>query len=364
MSKKKNAALIAFGVIALFAVCIVCVYFYAQHIINTPKFEVPEAEPVKSLTQLSDDKNEMLTYVRTAFYNGVYRQTNVSKYKEAWIEEGSVNTDLSDGDKNVFMLSLKSAASSAGEKYNTYEKINSDELTVIPEFSVVTSEIDDFIITQGITQENGEITDDDFYFFEVTIGERNYPLYDHMAITFEQEENAKVLDDIISGFADYLDIEACEITAKGFKVNGKINRIFDHIEYAEFYHTYNINMQVKFKGDYETLGTKNICFDYTVKARYEFTWYGAYFNEKAIYMNPKDSQTLPATVTVRDDAEKGDYELSFTSSDETVVTIDEDGIITALKSNEKPITVTITLKYRGVTYTDELFVTVTDLEVA
>ena len=154
----------------------------------------------------------------------------------------------------------------------------------------------------------------------------------------------------------YIHIDSCS-------ASGRIDRVYDELDYIEFARTYEITAYVEFTGDYSSLGEAQITFNYTVKFKYDFTWYGARFTQEADYMNPGNSQTLPVSVIVADTATSDDYKLTFTSSDENIATVDTDGIITAENSSDTTAVITVTLEYRGVTYTDTINITVTDLEV-
>ena len=81
-------------------------------------------------------------------------------------------------------------------------------------------------------------------------------------------------------------------------------------------------------------------------------------------------KSLPADVRVNSGASQDEFKLTFTPSIENAVTIDEDGVMTvnknALKNlgvTEETMTIEMKLEYEGKTFTDELIIYLTELEV-
>ena len=109
---------------------------------------------------------------------------------------------------------------------------------------------------------------------------------------------------------------------------------------------------------------------YKTAQHISFKWYGCRFNQRSMVVNPSDMKALPADVRVNSEATKDDFKLTFTPSDKNAVSIDADGVMTVsknavevLKNPDEPVTITMTLEYEGKTYSDELTVYITELEV-
>lgn len=360
MSKKtKNALLISAGVIALFAVCAVCIYFYAQYTINKPKFEVPEEAPLVSATEMPETELQMINYIAAAFDKAFTSETNVTKSVNVYADESKVRTALSESDKTVALLSLTHGIDALKGDYETYEKLNSDELPTVPSFALDKEEIKESSFTEGFTNDIGEIENTEYYYFDLTVSPKRNEA------TFDTDLDKEPLAKLKESFGDSIIIneDSKEVFIKSCRVEGRADRACDELDYIVLTHTYTVSVEVEFTGEYASMKKVYFIFDYVVETRYDFVWYGARFTKDAVYMNPGDSQALPASVVVADDASKDDFKLTFTSSDEKVLTVDEDGIIDAKQASDEPVTVTVTLKYRGFTYTDTISVTVTDLEV-
>lgn len=363
MSKKKHALLVTLGLIALFAVCIGCVILYAHYEINKPTFEIPEEVPAKSATEIPSNDGEKLSYIEELFNKALSSETNVTKTVDTSIDSDSVTSTLSSADTSVILLAANSAVGTIKEDYETYEKINSDELKTVPKFSLSKNDISECTIEQGITADDGTVSDDDYYYFTASVGKNDYPASKNISETFETEKSEDIINEIKDELSPSVKIVDSYIHIDSCSASGRIDRVYDELDYIEFARTYEITAYVEFTGDYSSLGEAQITFNYTVKFKYDFTWYGARFTQEADYMNPGNSQTLPVSVIVADTATSDDYKLTFTSSDENIATVDTDGIITAENSSDTTAVITVTLEYRGVTYTDTINITVTDLEV-
>ena len=363
MSKKKHALLVTLGLIALFAVCIGCVIFYAHYEINKPTFEIPEEAPAKSATDIPSNDGEKLSYIEKLFNKAFSSETNVTKTVDLSIDSDSITSTLSSADTSVVLLAANSAVGTIKEDYETYEKINSDELKTVPKFSLSKNDISECVIEQGITADDGTVSEDGYYYFTASVGKNDYPASKSISETFETAKSEDIISEIKDELSSSVKIVDSYIHIDSCSVSGRADRVYDELDYIEFARTYEITAYVEFVGDYSALGEAQITFNYTVKFKYDFTWYGARFTQEADYMNPGNSQTLPVSVIVADSATSDDYKLTFTSSDENIATVDSDGIITAENSSDTPVVITVTLEYRGVTYTDTINITVTDLEV-
>lgn len=113
----------------------------------------------------------------------------------------------------------------------------------------------------------------------------------------------------------------------------------------------SVELTVDFIGELAAFGTQKICF--TVNCSEEFAFSRASFNiSKDVYFIEKgDSDEINRKVN--SDESVQDIKLSWESSDPTILTVDEKGFFKGKKISDKPVTVTGTYVYNGVTYTDK-----------
>lgn len=357
LSKKAKGFLIALGVLALLGTCIVCVSAYAKKLMNEPKFEIPEAAPLASATEIPQSDAQKLLYVEKLFAGSFGKGNNVSKKTEFSISDELIVSSAKDSDLAVIRYAKGQILDAVRETYDSFEKAEGSEVSA-PSFAGNPGIIE-CTFEQGRTGDDGEIEDENYYFFEFEIS----PADAGKSAAFNLESDKKIPAFLSEKLAEMCRINDFKPELISCAVNGKADRVYDQLNQISFERTYLAEAEVEFIGEYSALGKINIQFEITAIDKYDFIWYGAKFTEKALYMNPEDEKTLPAEATVADGTEQSEFTLSFVSSDESIVSVSEEGIITAVKSSDKPVEITMTLEYRGFTFTDKCLVTVTDLEV-
>ncbi|MCQ2475332.1 MAG: hypothetical protein MJ173_05430 [Clostridia bacterium] len=357
LSKKAKGLLLALGILALLGACIICVSAYAKKVMNEPKFEIPEAEPLASATAIPDSDAEKLLYVEKLFAGSFGSVNNVSKKTEFSISDESIVSSAKDSDLAVIRYAKGQILNDVGETYESFEKKEGSEISA-PSF-LCNSGINECTFEQGQTGDDGEIKDENYYFFDFDLS----PVAAGKSDVFNLGSDKKIPEFLSGKLSEMCTINDFKSELISCAVNGKADRVYDQLRQISFGRTYLAEAEIEFTGEYSALGKINIQFEIGIIDKYDFTWYGARFTEKAVYMNPGDEKTLPAAASVAEGTEQSEFTLSFVSSDESVASVSEDGIVTAVKSSDKPVEITMTLEYKGFTFTDKCLVTVTDLEV-
>ncbi len=151
--------------------------------------------------------------------------------------------------------------------------------------------------------------------------------------------------DVISDIAE---ITKTDITYNDFRIFFKVNRLTDEITFLRFEKGMDINADVSFMGEYSEVGNKNISFLLKEKNDYSFTWPSLTLNNEELVIEPGDSDNLLATLTCEDPLA---MTVTWTSSDESVATVDSAGYISTTK-NTGEVEITATFTYLGKTYSD------------
>lgn len=115
---------------------------------------------------------------------------------------------------------------------------------------------------------------------------------------------------------------------------------------------YDVKADVVFRDDLDELGTQNLSLVYTVREKKSLTYAGISIKQDNISLEGNGFQTLGISANVSENCGPDDYRLTFTSSDESILKADQNGMIEAVSISDKPVTVTATLEYLGHTYTD------------
>lgn len=365
MSKVKKSLLIIACSVLLVSVCVVSLYFYAEKEINKEKFVIPEEEmTVKA--ELKSAPSDILSYTEGLYKAAFTSETTVTKYVSVDIPEESIKTNnLSDDDYKVLLFAKSQYIDYIKSRYTEYEDVIGDKVTDIRPYEFEAGDISgECIMTEGHTDDNGNVTDDAYYYFNVEVYGLDYPIYNKELTkqyqTFAIKENIHILDDFkneISNMGEVID-ENIEITSGS--VSGKIDKFRNQLVSFDISHTYTCYFTFQFENEYERLDAVEFCFDYVVTENYTFNWFGAYLTSGFMYMNPGDEEAIPLDVNIGE----GDYKLTFKSSDESKVTVSEDGLVTAVSVTDSPVELKYNLTYNGYNYSGSCFVTVTQLTIS
>lgn len=116
--------------------------------------------------------------------------------------------------------------------------------------------------------------------------------------------------------------------------------------------TYGYSSYISFVNTLLPIGTTPLGFIVTFTENYGFSFAGIEIEEDSVTFGKGDYDTLTVTPYVEENLSEDEYSLEFISSDDSVVSVDENGQITALKEHPKPVKITVKLQYLGKTFTD------------
>lgn len=135
-------------------------------------------------------------------------------------------------------------------------------------------------------------------------------------------------------------------------VYARINRLTDEIKELRFEVTSDFNAPITLEGAYKELGNVNISACATDINTYSFKWAGISLDKHEITVGLGSSEVLKATLICDNPI---DYSAKWSSDNEAVLTVDEEGYI---KTHKKIGDANITAEYEfnGVTYKDTCLV--------
>ncbi|MCH5198500.1 MAG: hypothetical protein J1E34_06305 [Oscillospiraceae bacterium] len=359
MSKsKKNRSkvfLLLLAVVLLIGACFGSVGLYVKFELGKPKFELPET--AQSVSALPETQGEVYNYI-SGLCEKVYGADNIEESVKTEVGglDGDLKTPFSNSDNAVFKYIINNASGTFSGLYREYDGVKVSDAENPPQLLWSESLLTDWSASWGAYNDAGEFVDDDRYFIHLSFDPA------------ENEYNADVLSEITKLLSPDLIIENAEVETKELQVDFEIDRFTDHILHVNITRRYEVGLSVNFSEKYAALFSNNessalITLPYKTNEIISFNYYGAYFTKPCIAVKKGDVETLPASVTVKNDASKEDYELIFEVSDPQVIEIDEDGVMSVLKNSDSSVNVTMTLVYEGHTYTDDLTVYITELEV-
>lgn len=366
MSKKKRNLLIASGFVLLIGLCSVSLYFYAKKEINKPKFIVPENKKIAAV-DIPNSPSEILSYVEELYNKSFTDEVCVTKSVSLSIPDDSFKSELSESDNKIALMVKNQYLNYLDSLYDEYENVIGNKAESVRRLEFDVGDIDgDVVMTEGKTDDKGNVTEDDYYFFDIPIKGLDYPVFDDTSSrqykSFGIEENRHVYDDIKKEIKDLGTVcsDHFEITSSG--ISGKIDKVRNKLLNLSISHTYRCCFSFQFDNEYSSLGNIDFEMTFTVTENYSFNWYGAYFTDKYVYVNNGDEKALPLVVSIGE----GKYNIKLKSSDESKVKVSSEGVIDALSVTDesKPVEIDMSFEYNGYKYSDKCYITVTDLEIS
>ncbi len=160
------------------------------------------------------------------------------------------------------------------------------------------------------------------------------------------EECSAIIDKSINGKAsvDNLDFGYDKLT-----VYFEIDRLTDKLTYLRYSKDAKVTADISFVNDWDKFKGGNVIFNVCEDFDYSFVWPELELSENYMTVEPKSGDNLLATL-ICDDATK--YEVKWTSSDEEIVTVDDEGYFDAGKNPGKAV-ITASFEFGGKTYSDE-----------
>lgn len=168
-------------------------------------------------------------------------------------------------------------------------------------------------------------------------------------------------EDIVGLLGDGLD-GICDVTVCGTEITVcsaevSINRLTEKISRIVFSKTENIDTAVAFTGDYAEAGNAGISCEVTEYVTYAFEWPALSLNTHELVLEPKGTENLTATLFC-DSPVEYTSSVKWTSSDDSVVTVDDEGYMKACKHDGGEAEITASFEYQGVEYSDTCLVKV------
>ncbi len=156
------------------------------------------------------------------------------------------------------------------------------------------------------------------------------------------------------GFDGTLEISDLDIIYDELKVVFKVQRTTNKITYLDYQKNMSVDTEVKFTNSFRSLGQADVSFKIQENNSVSFTWPGLSLSAKEKSVEPKGSDNLLATLTCTNPL---DYTVTWESSDESIVTVDEEGYFDATKKTGTAV-ITASFEFNGVKYSDQCTVSV------
>lgn len=359
--QSKKLQFLVFGLISIIAL-VACAVVLVITVRSVEKENTSSVEyETQSKTELSSDTPTLLAYlgkVTSQAANNKFIKANI--YTDISVDDGTVaatdkSGNLLESDRNL-LIYAKNKMLSAVDSYYPEDVTGvfgsfTHGMTAV---SLSPDEVERVTFSVGEADENGnpvynsdtgELIDADYYFITVYLK------------PVSEDYSAQISKKFTDGIADVCTVNSSEIKLSQNVIRAKINRITDEIDTITFDKVYSITADVTFKDSLEVFADRLISFEYKTSRRCEYAYAGISFAENSVTVEPDGEIMLSVNAVIENDSE---YKVTFTSSDDSVATIDEMGYVKGIKASCVPVTITVTLEYLGEKFTDECTVTVND----
>lgn len=371
MNKKssKKTQFLLFGLCSLIAmaVCSAVLVATVRSVENNSSNVSAEYE-TQSKTELTDDAETLLGYISNLTKNTSGNKfIKANTYTDVSVDDSTVTVTDTDGNENsadkTLLLYVKNKIMPQIDTYypedttGVFGTVNTD----LPVISFSADNVTESRFSTGETDEDGnpvynsdsgELIDGDFYFITFSLSPN-----EDISSLFSLDEKENITKRFLEDTKSVMAADSVEISEPELTLKAKINRITDEIEWIQLEKIYNVSADVTFTGELEIFGRKSISFDYKVTEKNEYSYAGIRFAENSVTVAPGGEVMLSVNAVIENDS---DYTVTFTSSDNSIVTVDEMGYVKGIEASCTPATVTVTLEYLGEKFTDECTVTVND----
>lgn len=366
MKKTDSKNLLYKGVIILLCLIFVGGVIWGANDIMAMEGTVEPYVPGESLTPVPETNQEYIDYINALLKKAIETKPKLSSSDSASIESDSIETE-NEEIKNIAVYikdSITSSLSSTAKTFSVgYDEgfadiINTLDINADDVESASCSYIYYRCSVCGETEnESPEICSacDSLNTYEIRYRD-NYSLNIKLKDDSDAVEkyfnlySPEAVNQVLSEGADgYFKNNLLSYSVYEPTISISVNRLTDEIQNISFNIKSDVSADVEFIGDLEKLGTANIDFTLSHSYMFSFSWADLNITTDELVLSHSSQEVLVAKLTC-DDPTKA--QVTWTSSDPALATVDEDGYVKANKKNDGVVTITASFDFNGKTYSD------------
>lgn len=329
----------------------------------------------ESLSVIPSTDDEILSYVDKVYKKAVEEGNEKITYSDSFsVDEDSIETDGTEQFRQTLIFAVDSFEdhiSSVEPEKSVLSEFGKDMEKTLLLYIPSKDSIKELTLSYMYYScpSCGETADEQFPLCDLCGSEREYqmryrneytveivfdgslkdtlPEYEFSQL-FLPRQNTEIRNLVEGALDSSVKIDSIDVTYKELKVVIKVNRFTDELLSVGFTKTMEIDSFVTFSNKYEALGTKNISFVLSEKTNYGLIWPALTLDAETLVIEPKNTDNLLATLTCEDPLA---MTVTWTSSDESIATVDDEGYIKAGKTAGEAV-ITASFEYLGETYSD------------
>lgn len=310
---------------------------------------IPEEAAQDSLTEPPQTKLEVLQYLDGVMQAARQEKPKVEQAIEFWIpDEAGITFSVENAllDSTAAYMKNKITSSLNGKMEPKSISFGGDIQSVVP-----APKLDDSVLEATCsyteTNEAGEETVTDYNQISILLPTQAAPaeVDSLLANNFHLRTDAEIRELFGDAFAAYFTVSSYTLNYENCRILASVNRLTDKISSLTYVKSTTATLTLQPVGALSALGELVCTVVFEEYNKYSFTWQGVSLDKNTLSLEKGDKDNLLAYLTA-----DGDIHATWHSSDESVVSVDEDGYLKAHKNGEA--TITATMDFLGKTYQD------------
>lgn len=323
--------------VLMIAVCSVLIWFYAAIAVDDESFSLPKAQSLPE-AQLNTEADAAEYFAKVLTKASDSGEVKISVNNN--VSFSGISADMSDSANSLFKFAVE------GISGEMAAMLSSDEIKYGEKAQLISSDVTDK--ASQLTFEADE--ENELYKIEL--------LYDlpgkDISDGFFLADDAAAFSLVEEQLKSICDIENNEKILENIKIYAEIDYTSDKLRAMKISRLYSVGADVEFTGDLAPLGTAHTDMDILLEREYSLSFAGIEIQQNEIMLTPNGYDNLSVLAGVDGNAAADEFSLTFTSDDESIVTVDEKGVVEAVSVSETPAVITAELNYLGKTYKDEV----------
>lgn len=298
-----------------------------------------EVKPAASLTALTAiaQKQDFLPYLQSVLLQAKTEQPRMIRNSSFTIPDEGIQFSENAGKLREVASYVKDRIAGAlnGKVPGVTVGFGEDcaDALWIPELTA--ADVNEFEITDQKKNEDGSSVTGDAYTFTLRFADAAAPVAAHSPIARnfrlrDETETQQMIGDALDGFCA---VEQLGAVYEGCELQGVVNRLNDTISEMTYLKRTKITADVRLLGVLANMGTVRIGFVLEERTKFGFTWPSMRMSKAELAMPRGDTENLLAYASW-----DGNNTIQWSSSDEAVVTVDEEGYIKSHAFGEAVIT--------------------------
>lgn len=323
--------------VLMIAICSVLIWFYATVAVDDESFSLPKATVMPS-TQLSTQQDAEEYFADVLANASESGEVSVSLQNNVSFSE--ISADMTEERNSLFKFAVEGLTGEMAAMFSA------DKITYGEKAELISPDVADK--ADQVTFE--EDTENELYKIELIYDLPEKDISDGFFLHEDSEAFSLVEEQLKS----ICNIEENEKILEHIRVYAEIDFTSDKLRTMKISRLYSVGSDVEFTGDLASFGTAHADMSVLLEREYSVDYAGIEISQDEIFLTANGYDNLSVIAGVDENAAADEFSLVFTSGDESIVTVDEKGVVEAVNVSETPAIIKAELNYLGKTYTDEV----------